>query len=381
MDTISILFTEGTLYLVFFVYLFFIALFDSSKQYHKLKIPMAFITMILMSLFIGLRWETGTDWFSYKQLFDDLELDWTFLMNVYHFDIGYVIFNAVVRVISDNYTVFLLVNSFITIYFLYKLLVKWSDYPNLSLFIFYSAFMLSQFMGSNRRMMAIVFLLWAFYYLWENKKKSFLLMVFIAFLFHRSSIVGLVLLYMPREMFSIKKSILALFLAFIIGISELPFMLINDVGMILSSFISHPIIDSILYYGETGGDHLVSSTGSLVLQTVLAVTKRSLFLLFYIYIIRKNVIDKLTGFIFNIYLIGFIGYLCTVGTFFQMVTAYFAIIEIILVSRMYGYASVRTKSVFLIFCLLYGFIQLLSVLNIYPELYMPYYFTFEGITR
>ena len=118
---------------------------------------------------------------SYKELFDSLELHWSFLINVYHFDIGYVLFNAAVKLFTENYTLFLLINSFLTIYVLYRLLIKISPYPNLSLLVFYSTFMIAQFMGSNRRMMAMVFILWSFYYLYQQQKRSYVLMLILAF--------------------------------------------------------------------------------------------------------------------------------------------------------------------------------------------------------
>ncbi|EXY98063.1 hypothetical protein M081_4974, partial [Bacteroides fragilis str. 3998 T(B) 4] len=35
-------------------------------------------------------------------------------------------------------------------------------------------------------MMAMVFILWSFYYLYQQQKRSYVLMLILAFLFHRS---------------------------------------------------------------------------------------------------------------------------------------------------------------------------------------------------
>lgn len=374
-------FSYGITYVVLFLYLFVIAIFDSSKQLHRVSHIFAFISMVVLSLFIGLRWETGTDWLPYKLLFDDLELNWSFLLDVYHFDLGFVLFNGVVRLFSDNYTVFLVANASITIYLLCKLLCRWSPYPNISLFIFYPAFMIAQFMGSNRRMMAMVFLLWAIYYLWNNKKKAYYLLVGLAFLFHRSSIIALILLFVPREIISNRKVIILLSLSLIVGISQLPFKLIEEFGNALSSVVSHPLVTAMTYYSETNENHIISSTGSIVIQSILAICKRSIFLIFYFYILKKNEVDKLTGYIFNIYILGFVGYLFFIGTFFQILTAYFALIEVILISRMYGYTNSKTKFVFLSLTLLYGIVQMISALNVYPDLYMPYIPFWSNIQR
>lgn len=337
--------------------------------------------MLLMICFIGLRWTTGTDWSPYKLLFDTLELNWTFLFNVYHFDFGFVVFNSIVKLFTNNYSVLLFVNSLVTIVFLFLFIKKTSPFPNVSLFLFYSSFMLAQFMGSNRRMMAMVFVLWAIWFLYNNQKSKFYCLEGLAFLFHRSSIITFVLIFVPREILSIRKTIILLFLSFILGVFGVFSKLVDFIGLMLYQFIQHPVIEKMVFYSEYGEEHMVSSTGNLFLSTFLAVAKRCLFLFFYFYIIRKNVIDKFTQYVYNIYIYAFAGYLIFIGSFFQMLTAYFALIEIILLARMYSYTSGRVKLVFLLLILLYGFIQMLSALNVYPDLYMPYISIFSNIER
>ena len=379
LDLIFDIFSSGIIYLVLFLVLFILSLFESSKGTLKLRFIFNFFAVLFLILLIGFRWETGTDWGAYKLLFDDLNSN--SLLNVYHFDIGYVLFNALIKFFTDSYTVFLLINSFITIWLLYSLLKKWSPYPNLSLFIFYSAFFLAQFMGSNRRMMAMVFLLWAMYYWIEEKKKLFILALLISFLFHRSAIIGLVIVFIPKDILSLKRTLIYLLISFTVGVFQLPFKIISALGVFVSAYINHPLINAILFYADSGEDHLATSSGSLLIQTLLAVSKRSLFLIIYIYILRKYKVDRLTGYIFNIYIFGFATYMMFIGSFFQMVTAYFSLIEIILVSRMYSYANSKVKIGLLTFFLFYGFIQMLSALGVYPELYMPYISIFDNISR
>lgn len=381
MNSIQTIFTEGGIYVLIYVIIFVFTILESSKQYARISKLTSWFTMLLMILFIGLRWETGTDWESYKELYDTLELDWTFLINIYHFDVGYVIFNALIKMLTDNYTIFLIINAFITIYILWRLVVKTSPYPNLSLFLFYTAFMIIQFMGSNRRMMAMVFVLWAFYYLFKKNKLAFYLMIALAFLFHRSAIVCLIALIIPRKMFSIKQTVWLLFGGLAFGIIQLPAKIIELTGSILSTIMNNPFVEKMLFYSESGEDHIASSTGNIVISTILAVAKRSIFLMFYIYVMRKNNIDKLTQYIYNIYIFGFVGYLMFVGSFFQMVTAFFALIEIILLSRFYNYTTGKVKLVVLMIIFVYGLIQLISALNVYPELYIPYINCFSTETR
>ena len=354
---------------------------ESSMQTKKYKKIIFYFSSLILACFIGFRWETGTDWEPYKKLFDSLQLDWTFLFNVYHFDIGYVLFNAIVRLFTDNYTLFLIFNSGVTIYFLSKLILISSPFPNLSLLFFYTNFMIAQFMGSNRRMMAMVFCLWLFYYVYQNRNKMSYFCLFSSFIFHRSSIIGLLTYIIPTQLISIKNTFLLLLGAFLIGLLQLPAKIIELIGITLSAFISNPLVEKMVFYSENNEEHLVSGTGSLLISTILAVVKRSVFLIMYIYIIKKNKIDNLTAYLYNIYIIGFVGYLFFIGSFFQMLSAYFAFIEIILISRMYSYTNGKFKIVFCFILFFYGLFQMMNALNIYPELYMPYLPFWTTISR
>jgi uncharacterized membrane protein YcaP (DUF421 family) len=57
---------------------------------------------------------------------------------------------------------------------------------------------------------------------------------------------------------------------------------------------------------------------------------------------------------------------------FQILTTYFTFIEVILIGRMWAYALINYRLSFLPILFVYGFFQVLSALNSYPELYMPY---------
>ncbi|MCB5658973.1 hypothetical protein LIQ27_23050, partial [Bacteroides fragilis] len=58
--------------------------------------------------------------------------------------------------------------------------------------------------------------------------------------------------------------------------------------------------------------------------------------------------------------LGFAGYLFFIGSFFQMLTAFFAMIEIVLIGRMYSYSSSKDKIILLILIFFYGIFQMLN---------------------
>jgi hypothetical protein len=368
------LFSEGKIYLFFYLCFFAIAFFETTTEVKRYRNVLAFFSFILLFLFTGLRWETGTDWFAYKELFDTLELNWTFLLNVYAFDLGYVVLNAIVRLFTDDYTLFLLVDSFIAVGIVFWFLRKYSPYPNLSLFIFYNAFFVSQFMGSNRRIISLGAGLFVFYYINQKNFRKFAIWQTFAFLFHRTSIMMLFAWIVPRKRFSTITIILILICCLLVGIPQVPFKVVGFVGELLSAFSSNPFVEKMLYYSENQEAGVSESTNPIVLMT-LSVIKRGVFICFYLYVIQKNkyVLDSLTDYFFNIYIVGFAIYLLFNGSpIFQMISTYFTFIEIVLMGRIWSYTNIKVKLSFLIILFLYGFFQLMSSLNAYSELYIPY---------
>lgn len=354
------------------------ALLESSSIFSKYKKYYFLFSSVILFLMIGCRWQTGTDWDSYYSLFANLDLSWAFLLANNSFDVGYLFMNALVRLFTDNYALFLLINAGVTIFFLSKLLITTSPYPNLSLFFFYTNFMMSHFMGSNRRMMALVFVLWVFYWVFQKKRKKAWACLGTAFIFHRTSIVNSISFFVPDKYFSFRRTLIVLSGALLVGILQMPVRLMEILGALMSSFINNPLITKMIDYSDTEDMAMTYSTGSMLVSTFLAVTKRSVFLFFYIYILKRYKVDRLTMFFYNLYIIGFVGYLCFIGSFFQILTTYFALVEIILIARMYSYTTGKFKLFFCFMLSLYGLLQLINSLSVYPELYIPYHSSFSN---
>lgn len=373
-ELISNLFSEGKIYLFFYLWFFLLALLEVSIDFKPYKIIFAFLSFVMLTLFTGARWETGTDWDSYKELFDTLELGWTFLLNVYSFDLGYVMLNAIVRLFTDNYSIFLLIDSFIAVSIVFWFLKKYSPNPNLSFFILYNAFFVAQFMGSNRRIISLGASLFVFYFVHEKNYKKYFIWQLIAFLFHRTSIMLVLSWFVPKKRFTVKQIIIILMICLVVGIPQLPFKMVGVLGEALSAFSSNPFVEKMLYYSENNELVIPENTNPVILMT-LSVIKRSIFICFYLYIIgkNKNVLDSVSDYFLNIYIIGFAMYLLFNGSpIFQMISTYFTFIEIVLLGRFWNYATVKIKLTFLVILFFYGFFQLLSSLNAYSELYIPY---------
>lgn len=374
-EVIQKLVFEGYVYVLIYLFLFLVLIAEMTSDLKKYRSVYLFFTLFFLALFTGSRWDTGTDWLPYKQLFSSFEFNWNYiLLNAYSFDIGYIFLNGVVKLFSDNYTVFLLIDSFIAIGLVYKFLKKVSPCPSISVYIFYCAFFIAQFMGSNRRMIAMGAILFSFYYMYEQKKKKVIIYQIIAFLFHRSTLFTFFAWFIPRKLFSIKKTISILLVSAIIGLPQLPFKLIGIIGDKLATFSDNPIVSRMLFYSDTENVQFATDR-DLILMMLFSIIKRSVFLIYYFWVTqkRKGTLDPLTDFFFNIYIVGFSMYLLLNGSqVFQIMSAYFTFIEIALIGRFWLYTNAKNKLVFLSVLFVYGFFQIYSAVGTFPELYLPY---------
>ena len=75
------------------------------------KVLFAFICFAFLVFHDGFRWETGCDWIPYSRYFDKLFVDYT-LENP-TFEIGYFLFLAPIRLVTDNYSVYLIIHAIV----------------------------------------------------------------------------------------------------------------------------------------------------------------------------------------------------------------------------------------------------------------------------
>jgi hypothetical protein len=130
-----------------------------------------------------LRWETGTDWDAYLDFFNGSD-GW---FTVGEFEWGYSRINEFVKIFFNNYTFLLFVLAVILFSFQSKAILNFSPYPITSLLILWSTTFGNVFFV--RQTVATAILFFSIKYIQEKKFWMFLLMISLAMMFHRTSIV------------------------------------------------------------------------------------------------------------------------------------------------------------------------------------------------
>ncbi|CAK1237599.1 EpsG family protein [Fructobacillus tropaeoli] len=193
---------------------------------NRLRNTYLFVITLSLILLVGMRpLLLGTDTGSYVDLFNGIVNGryWdSSLSNLFsgRFEIGFLDYVKLVAGFTDNPR-FLLLSSAIIMYVPLAFYIKRESLnPMLSFLLFFTMTYFPQSMSAMRQSMAVGFLMlavlslnsryrWWVPYLW----------IFIAFLFHRSAILFLLVMWLKRYRFTTKKAVMAVIGSIIVAIS------------------------------------------------------------------------------------------------------------------------------------------------------------------
>lgn len=205
------------IYICIFGILFFCCLFDTKKVNLAQKKMILCFLILLFTLFRGLRWENGTDWGQYLEVFQDINIDnfynYTRKGTSYQIEILYGFLNALIKVFSDDYMYFLLFTNLLCLYSYYRFAIRFSLYPILA----FASILCSMNFFPVRQDIAAAVLLYAYPYICSKRFWPFFFVVCIAQLIHNTSFVFFVVYFISNTNFSIKKVNLILLSTIFIG--------------------------------------------------------------------------------------------------------------------------------------------------------------------
>lgn len=356
--------------MVYYIIPFFFPLFYLLRSRIFLSISI-YTSLLLMLLFAGLRWETGTDWIPYYDDFisPNIRQD---------FELGYVTYVNIIRWFTESYTVFLLITTFIPLFLIYTTINKCIDNKRivlLSLSYFYAYYFLGSFFGAERRIIAIGLCFYAIGCLIKSKKLYALLSISLATLFHSSAAIAVLMFFVQKirinYLFWLMLSLVMIIVPLTAYADGLVYTLISYIPI---DIIRHKLTvytENAEHYGEFN---------------IFGLVKRVLIcFLIYFCIMRtylKN--DPALIFLLKIYILGVILYtiLTPVSAMFSVLTIYFTITEVLLIPILITRLKIIENAVFfIVIYILYLCYQTYSILNSYPDLFYPYISIFSGINR
>lgn len=222
-------------YLILLFIIILCSFLDYSKNKFIQKI-FAFLTLLILIFFTGTRIETGNDWISYLEFFENLnpEENLVTLSLIAKFEPGYTFLNIIIKYLGGSLNEVFLLASFITIGFIGISIRKYTQlwFIPILLYLRYSYFQTN--MMFVRQGIALAIFLYSIQFIKEKKMWKYFFLIIIASLFHISAIILFPIYFIANKSFSKRVFLILLFFSFIL----LPLNLI--------SFISiHIPIDSI----------------------------------------------------------------------------------------------------------------------------------------
>lgn len=180
-----------TIYIALFLILFFSSLLDFVDVSPKVKKRIYYFWIIVFILFKGLRWDTGDDFSQFYATFQDASFSNFYRFNRYgntelYMEPGYVLLNAILKTIINDYNFFLLVTSTFIVISFSKLIEKFvPKYKLLAL----SLMLVSTELFPVRQTMATAIFCFSLIYTYERKIWKYLISILLCYSMHRSSIV------------------------------------------------------------------------------------------------------------------------------------------------------------------------------------------------
>jgi hypothetical protein len=368
------------IYIVIYSILIFSVLVDNRETALPVKKIIIFFLIMMLTLFRGLRWNTGTDWHQFYNVFCDANWGDIFTFSrtggEVTLEYGYVFLNVLIKKLGGNYTVFLLITNFIILYSYYKMSIFANKRYPVILFALFVCFF--QFFPVRQHLAAAI-LLFSLPYIINKKFLPFIFIVFIASTIHIASIFFVILFFFSKY----KIPIWGLYLLYLITIFINSNSLMQSVLTYSAGLFSINISAKMLHYQLTTTKQVALENDPVLYYAAM------LFFLTLFGKIRDNAKDEESKSGINLFLNAW--FLCRIISsifadmyVFARMADYFrfafpVLIAILATKLLQKYK--RSASVHICVCgflIIFMYYKLYTWLNFYPVLMFPYNSIFDG---
>jgi hypothetical protein len=294
------------IYLIVFTYLVLLA---GIKPYSK----SLFISSLILSIFIGFRYDVGVDYMSYFNWYNN-EIIGDFSLS--YVEPGFTLLAQLLKSYHMPASILFAASAAITMYFTYKAILDNDSSNRLSLLLFMVAGGYSFAINGVRQAIAASIFIYSIKYLVEGKKSIYVIWIIIASLFHYSASILLLLAIMPNKTRLKTKYYLGLYLLVLAIIFFIPIG--NVITRFLSEFSILPMRYQMLLNNAyvTGEAQLSTGLGAIVTQVIILTT----LLVSHLY---TNLNDR-TNLLLNLYFVYAILTLISLDiVIFSRITVYF----------------------------------------------------------
>lgn len=186
------------IYLLIYIPFILCAYYDFVKTTDKKKNQILWLWVIVFTLFRGLRWEIGTDWKQFHDVY--YHSSWDNIFTYYRaefggrlMDYGYMFINAVFHESGFSYTIFLLVTNFWIMWCYKDFSQRHTKYPIMTMVLLMNVGV----PFPVRQTIALATSLWGFRFAVEKKWVKYAIVAMAAALIHKGSLIGIIVVVIP----------------------------------------------------------------------------------------------------------------------------------------------------------------------------------------
>jgi len=164
------------------------------KKYGQLRVVFSFLTIFIPSLFAGLRFGIGTDYFSYATTFEVIKLSGDTKIDN---SLVFWSINKIVAELGMEFNVVLFVTSFVTTLFIYLTLRRKKAVLSVGIgMVIYMLLYYQMSFNILRQIAAMSILLYSIHYINKKAFIKYILLIFLAMSFHLTAIIFLPLYFL-----------------------------------------------------------------------------------------------------------------------------------------------------------------------------------------
>jgi hypothetical protein len=359
-------------YFIVFCIILFFATLDYNKNLNQQSRDLAFFILFMAFwLIAGLRYETGVDWPYYDSYFRDIRLipvlrDALNLKFYDQYEFGYILLNAVLRVVTPNVQWLWILIAFVTNLLLFSSIRKYSGHIFLSLLLYFTTIYFILDMSGIRQCIALNIFLFSLRYVQRRQFSEYLLLILVAALFHMTSLMLIPVYFILKTEFKSRVLVIFVFAGVLISILQVEW--IDFFLDRVSGYIGMEAITNKIYRYSMRSDARVYGIGFIL---------NLLIFLFIIYKRKELADQKMFNIFLNIYVAGLFFYYFTweLNEFSSRLRLYFLAGNIVLFTQFFDvFRRKLNRSIVFLFIVFYSLFYGRTYLFGLPEAlaYTPY---------
>lgn len=185
-------------YLLILAVLFVLGFLDvtDDEVFPKYKYILLACSFIFILIFAGFRFESGYDFRPYRQIFN--KSGFFTIMKESNMEPGFAALICVLKKLGFGFSALIFLMAFASISVKYKIIKEYSVYPFVSLIVYFSSNFIIQDFGQIRQGLAVGLTLYSIRYIKDKNLFKYLIIMFIAIMFHYSAVIFLPMYWMAQ---------------------------------------------------------------------------------------------------------------------------------------------------------------------------------------